>query len=59
MLKNSHFRTPRTLDEGTFVTGYRCAQPVDQIERLGHVVLNAICVALLVGAVPLILMGVL
>jgi hypothetical protein len=57
MLKSSHFRTPRTLSEGTFVTGYRPAER-PHFAELGHWLLNIVCVVGLVVLVPLVVIGV-
>lgn len=58
-MKPSHLRTPRTLDEGHFVPGYRCAEDRDDVAEIGHKMLTYLCVAILVVAVPMVILGVL
>ncbi len=58
-MKPSHLRTPRTLEEGTFTPGYRCAAQRDVFTELGHWILNAFCAVGLVIVVALLAMGVL
>jgi hypothetical protein len=58
-MKNSYYRTPRCLDECTFVTGYRPAQPRDWLADAGHVVLNLCCVLGIFVMVPVLVFGVL
>jgi hypothetical protein len=58
-MKESYFRTPRTLAECQFQTGYRCAEPRDFWAEAGHLVLNLFCAVALVVLAALLILGVL
>jgi hypothetical protein len=55
-MKNSHLKTPRTMNEAEWTPGYRCAE---QRKSLGDLFLNAVLAVGITVVVPLILIRVL
>jgi hypothetical protein len=56
-MKDSHYRTPRTLSECHFVPGYRSAER-DGFTNAGHWLVRVASVFGLLALVPLVILGV-